>query len=480
MAYRLACNVTTDTTYALDEARAALASAVALHTQGDFQAAVPFYIRAVTLAPNDPEILHAAGIALGQAGKSKEAVKFLTAALEFGKNTADVWNGLAAAYTDLRKLGNAERCWRMVVRLNPKSAAGWLNYANFAYAGGDPKNGAARMDRAVGFKAHFADDGFSQAMIWLLRGQWRLGWKAYEYRRLVTNWRIRNQQNRALKAPELAKRAIKRGMRILVESEQGQGDGVMAARFIQPFAEAFGVTVVMQSHDALVDLMAGALPGIEVVGRKTIPHADGWVPLLSLPYFVGLERPRDVPAPIRPFGLWWAPRATSLTHELAHGTRKTLRVFVHARGNAVHSYDFDRSVPSDATLAPIRTMPNVEIVTAHFTPLAETDSAITQIRERGDEAPKQAFQLMQEPTWRETVDQLLTCDRCLTVDTGLAHVAGSLGIPTDLMVPTMPEFRWGLDKSTTPWYPSVKLWRRDHTDHWPDMIARIAAQYATL
>lgn len=471
--------MTDDLTYEFDEAHAAMDSAVALHAQGQFTEAVPFYIRAVKLAPNDPDILHAAGIALGQAGKSTEAVKFLTAALEFGKNTADVWNGLAAAFTDLRKLGNAERCWRMVVRMNPTSASGWLNYANFAYAGGDTENGAKRMDKAVSFNAKFADDGFSQAMIWLLRGQWRLGWRQYETRRLVANWRIRNQQNRGLKAKDIRRTEIKRGMRILIESEQGQGDGVMAARFIQPFADLYGVEVVVQSHDALVDLLAGAVP-VEVVGRKTIPEADGWVPLLSLPYFVGLERSRDVPAPIRPFGVQWAPRDTGLTHELAHGTRKTVRLFVHARGNAVHSYDFDRSVPSDATLQPIRDLPHVEIVTANFTALADTANEISQVRDHGQTAERAAYSLMQEPTWRETVDQLLTCDRCLTVDTGLAHVAGSLGIPTDLMVPTMPEWRWGLDKTHTGWYPSVKLWRRDHTDHWPQMMSRIAEGYGTL
>ena len=472
--------MTDDLVYEFDEARAALESAVALHSQGQFQDAVPFYIRAVKLAPNDPEILHASGVALGQAGKSKEAVKFLTAALELGKNTADVWNGLAAAFTDLRKLGNAERCWRMVVRMNPKSAAGWLNYANFAYAGGDPINGSKRMDKAVSFQAKFADDGFSQSMIWLLRGQWRLGWKAYEIRRLVANWRIRNQQNRDLKAKDIRRKDIKKGMRILIESEQGQGDAVMAARFIKPFAELYGVEVVVQSHDGLVELLGGALP-FEIVGRKTIPHADGWVPLMSLPWLIGLERPRDVPAPIRPFGEQWTPRETMLTHTIAHGsTPRTLRLFVHSRGNAVHSYDFDRSVPSDATLQPIRDLPNVEIVTANFTKMGETDSAIEQIRERGESGPRSAFALMHEPTWRETVDQLKTCDRCLTVDTGLAHVAASLGIPTDLMIPAMPEWRWGLDKERTPWYPCVQLWRRTHTDEWAPMIRRIAEMYAAL
>ena len=123
--------------YEFDEAKAALQSAITLHDAGNFSAAVPFYIRAVTLAPNDPDVLHASGIALGQAGKPVEAIKHLTAALALGKNTADVWNALGMAYIDTRKLGNAERCFRQVVTRHPNGASGWVNFGNFAYAGGD-------------------------------------------------------------------------------------------------------------------------------------------------------------------------------------------------------------------------------------------------------------------------------------------------------------------------------------------------------
>lgn len=449
--------------FEFDEVRAILDQAVKLHEAGDFNAAVPFYIRAVTLAPNDPNVLHATGIALGQAHKPREAVKHLLAALHFGKNTADVWNALGMAFIDLRKIGNAERCFRQVVTRAPHSATGWVNFGNIAYAGGTPDIGARRFDHALSHQARFADDRFAQSMIWLLRGQWRLGWRAYEARKEIGNWRIRNRQQHHLKAKEIRRHEIKKGMTILVEAEQGQGDAVMAARFLEPFAERYGVTVIFQSHNALADLMAGALD-CEVVDRTVIPKADGWVPLLSLPYFCQVSRPRDVPPPVRPFGETWQPRVPPMASVLT-GCREGLRVFVHTRGNAAHSYDFDRSVPSEATLQPIADVPAIDLVRASF-------------EEAG--VGKDGTVILNEPSWRETVDQLLTCDRCLTVDTGLAHVAGSLGIPTDLMVPSMPEWRWMLGTDRTVWYPSVKLWRRTHTAAWGPMVEQIAESYAAL
>lgn len=448
-----------------DEAKAVLADAVRLHEQGDFNAAVPFYIRAVTLAPNDPDILHASGIALGQAGKTREAIKHLTAALHFGKNSPDVWNALGMAFVELRALGNAERAFRQVVKRNPKSAMGWVQFGNFAYAAGQTELGAKRYDEAVKYPAQYADDLFAQSMIWLLRGQYRLGWRAYEARRDIGNWKIRNRQCANLKAPALGRTMVKKGTRILIEAEQGQGDAVMMARLIVPFAEHFGVTVVLQSHDALRDMLAGALPGVEVVNRSEIPEADGWVPLMSLPYYLRVPSPSWLPGPIAPFGERWTPppRPDPLTSTISGNARRKPRIFVHQRGNAAHSYDFDRSVPSDAVLAPITESGKFEIVRAGFQAAGSDGEAV----------------LMAEPTWRETVDLLKTCDRCLTVDTGLAHVAASLGMPTDIMIPTLPEWRWSLlDK--TPWYSNVTLRRRTHTDAWAPMIERIAEDYAAL
>lgn len=439
----------------VSDARAVLGEAVRLHEAGAFSDAIPFYIRAVKLAPNDPEVLHATGIALGQANKPAEAVKHLYGALSFGKNTPEVWNALGMAFVDLRKLGNAERCFRQVIRMDPQCITGWINYGNFAYAAGQPDIGAKRFDQAILPKAKNAGDKFAQALIWLLRGHWRLGWRGYEARRMMGNWLMRNRQQATLKATPLGLAGIRKGQRILIEAEQGQGDAVMMARFVQPFADAYGVSVVLQSHNALVDAMQGALPGIEVVGRTVIPEADGWLPMMSLPFYLEVASPRSVPAPVPMFGSPWSVPQ--------RGDGK-FRVFLHTRGNAAHSYDFDRTVPSASVLAPLSAMPNVEVVQAPFR----------------QEVDANGVTILHEPTWRETVDLLRTCDRCLTVDTGLAHMAASLGVPTDIIIPTMPEWRWGLGKETSVWYPSARLWRRATTDAWSEVVAAITTHYRGL
>ena len=440
------------------DARIAVQQAVQLHEAGDFKGAVPFYIRAVNLAPNDPDILYAAGIALGQSGKSAIAVDFLKGALRNGRNTAEVWSALGMAFVETKQFGNAERAFKNAVQRNPNDVAAWISFGHFAYAGGSPKIGADRYTKAVAIPSVWASERFAQSLIWLLRGQYRLGWKHYESRRLVGNWRIRNTQHASLKSKELPVTDIRAGMHLLLEAEQGQGDAVQFARFIAPFCAQYKVTVTLQSHDALQEMLAVALEGVcPVIGRAEIVESDGWLPLMSLPYAVKMTSPVEAPAPTRPFGLAWSPR------ERTAGA--PLRVFVHAKGNAAHSYDFDRSVPDpEHLLARFHEDPFIEVVTAPFKAVAQPDGPT----------------LFVEPTWRETVDLLLTCDRCLTVDTGLAHVAASLGVPTDVMIPAMPEWRWGLSKTSTPWYPSVRLWRRTHTFEWDAMLTDLHTTYKAL
>jgi hypothetical protein len=236
----------------------------------------------------------------------------------------------------------------------------------------------------------------------------------------------------------------------------------------------FGCAVTVVVNPALVELVqgglqgglqGGGLAGVPVLPYTAdVPEATGWCLLLSLPALLREKRPADVPPPILPFGMRWAPVPRETQQPTQQPTQHGLRVFVHGRGNAQHGYDFDRSAPG-RVLEDAVTHAGHEVVTAEFINMAATT---------------EQHQVLAEPSWRDTVERLLTCDRCLTVDTGLAHVAGSLGIPTDLCVPTIPEWRWGNpDQRQTPWYPSARLWRRTRTEQWAEMLAQMTQTWTS-
>ena len=65
-------------------------------------------------------------------------------------------------------------------------------------------------------------------------------------------------------------------------------------------------------------------------------------------------------------------------------------------------------------------------------------------------------------------------DLVITVDTAVAHLAGALGKPTWVLVSTVPDWRWQLNRADSPWYPTVKLYRqRTGEEGWPSTLERV-------
>jgi ADP-heptose:LPS heptosyltransferase len=69
-------------------------------------------------------------------------------------------------------------------------------------------------------------------------------------------------------------------------------------------------------------------------------------------------------------------------------------------------------------------------------------------------------------------------DLVITVDTALAHLAGALGVPTLVLLPFTPDWRWMLGRDDSPWYPSMRLCRQAAPGDWEELIRRVAADLA--
>ena len=77
--------------------------------------------------------------------------------------------------------------------------------------------------------------------------------------------------------------------------------------------------------------------------------------------------------------------------------------------------------------------------------------------------------------WLDTARQLCRLDLLITVDTGIAHLAGALGVPVWLLVSHVPDWRWGISGSSTPWYASVRLFRQPARGDWSRVLTNVNA-----
>jgi ADP-heptose:LPS heptosyltransferase len=80
----------------------------------------------------------------------------------------------------------------------------------------------------------------------------------------------------------------------------------------------------------------------------------------------------------------------------------------------------------------------------------------------------------------ETAAILAGLDLLITADTALAHLAGSLGVRVWVVLQSVPDWRWLIDRSDSPWYPSMRLFRQRTSGDWPEVFERVALELAAL
>ena len=78
----------------------------------------------------------------------------------------------------------------------------------------------------------------------------------------------------------------------------------------------------------------------------------------------------------------------------------------------------------------------------------------------------------------DTAALISQLDLVISVDTSVAHLAGALGKPVWIMLPKASDWRWLLERSDSPWYPTARLFRQSTPGEWEPVIAEVAAELA--
>ena len=140
----------------------------------------------------------------------------------------------------------------------------------------------------------------------------------------------------------------------------------------------------------------------------------------------------------------------STTCRTGTGSAPSLRVGIAWQGNPGHKGDRWRSVRLE-----------------QFAPLAEHAGVRLVSLQKGagseqlEKMPGLAIDLGPELTDLADTAAVIRClDLVITVDTAVAHLAGALGVPVWVALPTVPDWRWLLQREDSPWYPSMRLFRQ--------------------
>ncbi|MCA3238661.1 MAG: tetratricopeptide repeat protein [Curvibacter sp.] len=391
-----------------------------------------------------------AGLEAQMQGRFEAARAHYEASLARLPDRPSTLTNLSFVLLRLQQHAAAQACARRALAVEPGNAEALLNLGLIEKDQGRPQAAIGYFEQALACQPDYPEARWNLALTQLLCGQFAPGWQGYESR-----WQL--AQAATYRHPDLpAVRDLDqvRGRTVLVWAEQGLGDTLQFARYV-PLLMERGARVVFEVQAPLLPVLAER-PGLQVVARSSAVGADLQLPLLSLPGLLGTTA-ETIPPPHAPMLL--PERAQAWAARL--GSREgQLHIGVASSGFAGHDHDHLRSMPLEL-LAPLLPHGRLFLVQRE---LRERDRPWLQAH------PEVTFLGEELQDFGDTAAVLAHMDVVISVDTSLVHLAGSMGKPLKVLLARDPDWRWLLDRTDSPWYPSARLYRQGASGGWAAVV----------
>jgi tetratricopeptide (TPR) repeat protein len=454
--------------------------------------ALASFERALALDPAHVEALNNRGTALLNRGRAAEALASFERLLTINPRHPEAQVNRANALLELERVDEAIAGYDAVLAAQPRHAGAHFNRGNALMRRDRLEEAIAAFDRAIAIapgyvKAHnnrglalralnrheealasygrataldkdFAEAHLNAAHAMLALGDFARGFAAYEWR-----WKTGSTapHRRAFRQPLWLGTPPIGGKTLLLHAEQGLGDTIQFARYVEPLVGA-GAKVVLEVAPPLKQLLSGMDGAPRVIAhREALPPFDVHCPLASLPLACKTELaaiPAEIPYLAAPAERLekWRERMDALPRP---------RIALAWSGNPVHANDRNRSIAL-SRLEPLWSVEGASFISVQRE-LREADAAAlaatTRLVHLGDELTDFA----------DTAAVLALADRVISVDSAVAHLAGAMGRPIWILLPFSPDWRWMRAREDSPWYPTARLFRQPAIGDWESVIARV-------
>lgn len=236
--------------------------------------------------------------------------------------------------------------------------------------------------------------------------------------------------------------------KVLLWSEQGIGDEVMFLRFL-PVLETHSHCFTLQCDQRLIPILEFNYPWLNFTPRGSALNLTLFNYQLPIGDLLGL----------------FHKKLSEVSHQFlaVRSNQKVKSLVENYKGLSLiglswlsmsEEYGQRRSWPVEALLEGLDPHNIVVVALQYLAPKSEID----KIRARG-------FQVIDDIDCHQDIDAVFSimsnCEKVITIDNSIAHFAGALGLETEIWLPNLPNWRWGLEKTKTYWYPSVTLKRFD-------------------
>lgn len=437
-----------------------------LHQQQRLAEAEQIYRSVLAKAPQDANAWCYLGISLHDQKQYPQAVQAYEKALSLKPDFPIALNNLGNSLRYLSEFDRADDCFQKAIDLKPDYFNAYKNRGTLHAWTRNLVLALEYYSQALQLSPNDAELHRNLGVIYLLQARFPEGWSEYRWR-----WKV-GDLHRLPNIP-VWDGSDPAGKTIVLTAEQGLGDTLHFVRFATMLRQR-GARTLVYCQPALLPLLQ-ASPELGSVYPNNLPLPQSFqyqCSLLDVADLLNLDS-QTIPAIshyIRPAGHlcdYWRQRFPAKT--------SGLRVGIAWQGNPDHQADNYRSVPLKF-FESISRLEGVELVclqrgvgleqlaTWQGAPIVALDPAVDT----------------SSGSFMDTAAIMQLLDLVISSDTSIAHLAAATGVPTWIPLSFVPDWRWMLDRTDSPWYPSVRLFRQPKPGDWPAVFQNMGEQLESL
>lgn len=420
---------------------------------GELGLAVSVYNRVLDLGGDTVQLRFNLGSAKLKQIRPTEALEQFKAGIRMRPDEPGLRLGMANAYKLLGDFTSAESHLEDELEVCPESVDAAINLGWLLEEQNRIPEALVQYRKAMYYNLNDANLRWNHGLVCLTLGDYSRGWRDYEYR-----WAARNKQKPEYNSPEWKGDAL--GERIiLLHTEQGFGDSIMFHRFAYKLAET-GASVILHCQPALKRFFSDQNPNMAVLDTNmTPPPHDVHASLMSLPFLMELNKEEALSVPkIIP-----RQKKSAIDFNSTNSSNKKI-AFTWTSQIGTETGE-KKSIPY-SKFKQLFDVPNCDFYSVQIN---------TEATEIADMNGRSNVHNLEESIldFKDTADLLSAMDLVISVDTAVAHLSGTLQIPTWVILPYAADWRWRIHRADSPWYPTIELFRQKNAGNWNTVLEEV-------
>ena len=408
----------------------------------DLEKSKEYFLKAIEINPSYTNCYINLGIVNKKLDLLSESILCFEKAIDTNPNESEIYYNYANTLLKLEQYNISLSFFYKALELNCKEKHKVFYSIGLVYQHKNQFDEALQsFKKSLEYKKDYADSHFAIATIYLLKGDFKNGWREYEYR-----WDASNE----LQRPDYAVKWLQnkdeiKNQRILVQQEQGYGDNIQFVRYINKLIELEAI-VFLAVRPPLYRLFS-KIEGVTLVkNNQLVENIDYFTSLMDLPrIFYDFQNEF----------LYKDKYINFIKEDIFQVKNKDkLNIGFVWRGNPEHKGDKKRNIAIQ-NFEELFKLSNCDFYSLQYENDEELDDYLMKYKNINV-----CKKLIND--FNDTANIITKLDLVITIDTSMVHLCGALGVETFLILGTNSEWRWLLNKDDSIWYKSIKIFREEN------------------